>query len=344
MSDEDKAGTRMISRVLLCLVMILPLISEIPAPSPLAGPAAYTGEPKTIAHDFLDLEKDFGAGREHYEMVNRIINKAVKMIKVREGYSTEQAVQTMLAIDSLLKEEGFVFKNNLLLYRGLDKKILDCDNYCAIYTAIAEVLRIPVIPAYAPNHSFLRFNFSDGSYLNWETTDSKPRPDSYYIQTLNINKKSIEAGVYLKSLTRKEFIAVEYNNIGAYLMAARKFSAAVPYFSTAISLYPAFSSACHNRGTAYYAGKRIDSALSDLLRARELDPMRASTRNTLGDIYFDKKEYDKAEDEYKTAIKLDPSGYAPYYSIGLIKKLQGREDESGRWLKKSQKIKEKHGK
>jgi tetratricopeptide (TPR) repeat protein len=308
-----------------------------------AGAVAYTGDPKTIAHEFLDREKDFGAGSMHYAAVDDLINKASVRIRARKSYTTEEAVRTLQEVDSLLKEEGFVFKNNLLLSRGLERKVIDCDNYCAIYIAIAEVIKIPVIPVYAPNHTFLRFCFDDGTYLNWETTQGKPRTDSYYLSTLRIPEASVQKGVYMKNLTRKEFMAVEYNNIGSHLMSERKFGEALANFTTAIGLHPLFSSAYHNRGTSYYALNRPDEALADLLTADGLDPSRASTHNTLGDIYFDKKEYDKAVFEFTASIRLDPTNYVPYNSIGLIMNIQGKRDKAGIWFRKSREVRMKYG-
>ena len=242
-------------------------------------------------------------------------------------------------IDSILKGEGFIFKNNLLLSRGIDKKIIDCDNYCTLYTAIAEVLKIPIVPVYAPNHSFIRFYLDDGGYINWETTKAASYDDAYYIKILRISDSSLKRGVYLKTLGRKEFIGVEYNNIGAYLMSAKKFSEAVPYFNMALQCYPKFSSAYHNRGTALYAVNRLEDALDDLLTASDLDPNRPSTRITLGDVYLDMKEYGRAEEQYRAAIELDPGNYIPYNNMALIMKETGRDEESRRWLQKSLEIK-----
>jgi tetratricopeptide (TPR) repeat protein len=331
-------------RILLLNALTAVILMQTPACSGLqSGTAIYTGDPKTIAHDFLDLEKAFGAGKEEYASVNRLINKSIAKIGSRKEYTTEEAVKTLRAIDSLLRDEGFTFKNNLLLGKGLEMKTIDCDNYAALYIAIAEVLKIPIVPVYAPNHSFIRFCFDDGTYLNWETTQGMPQQDSYYIKSLRIPEESIRAGVYMKILTRKEFTAVEYNNIGAYLMSMRKFSDAVPYFSAALQLYPLFSSAYHNRGTSYYATKRLQEALSDLRKADGLDPTRASTHNTLADIYFDQKEYDRAVHEYTTSIRLDPTNYVPYNSIGLIMKTQKKDDLAKKWFNKSEEVRKLYG-
>ncbi len=309
----------------------------------LAAENSYNGNPRTIAHDFLDLEKDFGAGSAEYSAINDLINKASARVTFKKNSTTEDAVSTLLQIDTLLKEEGFVFKQNYLLVTGLKKKSIDCDNYCALYIAIAEVMKIPIVPVYAPNHSFLRFYFDDGSYLNWEPTQGRPQPDSYYINELHISGRSLESGVYLKTLTRQEFLAVEYNNIGSHLILVRKYAEALLYFNTAIKLYPVFSSAYHNRGTAFYALNRSKEALTDLLKANELDPNRASTHNTLGDIYLDNKEYEKAASEFSTSIKLNPSDYIPYNNMAYVMKMLGKNNEADSWLKKAQAIKAKYG-
>ncbi len=331
-------------------ILLLYIISSAQSPS---SPSAsvtqgatrqYAGTPKTIAHDFLDIEKESGVGSDQYAAIDTLINKAMAKITEKKSYTTEEAIQTLLAIDSVLAAQGFTFKNNFLLGKGLEYKKIDCDNYCVLYVAIAEVLKIPIIPVYAPNHSFLRFFFDDGTYINWEVLEKKIQPDSYYIQKLKIPDSSIRAGVYMKSLTRQEFIAVEYNNIGAYLLISRKYAPAIPIFSASIRYNPQFSTAYHNRGSSYYAVRRLDEALSDLLKADELDPSRASTHNTLGDIYLDRKEYDKALYEFTASIKLDPANYVPYNNIAVIMKVLGNEDSSQKWLKKSREIKERHGK
>lgn len=333
--------TTLIKRLALPVLLCAAVVTAFAAP---AVPARYSGEPRTIAHDFLDIEKGLGAAGDQYPALNALINRAAAKVRVEKSYTTEGAIGTLRAMDAFLKSEGFTFRNNYLLGVGLKTKKIDCDNYCALYVAIAEALRIPIVPAYAPNHSFIRFFFENGEYVNWETTEGVSRPDSYYVEALRIPKESIKAGVYLKTLTRREFLGVGYNNAGAYLMAGRKFADAVPYFSAAVRLYPKFSSAYHNRGSSFYALKLADEALADLLKANGLDPSRAGTHNTLGDIYLDRKDLDRALKEFTISIKLDPANYVPYNSIAIIMKLRGDEAKAGEWLQKSQEVKKRYGK
>ena len=295
----------------------------------------------TIAHVFLDIEKPFGSAHRHYVYVERLVGLAKKRITVKSDYTTEEAVKRLNSIQAILKEDGLVFKKNFLLSTGIDNKAMDCDNFCSLFVAISEQVGLPVIPVYAPNHCFLRFCFKDGSYLNWEPLEAKNLPDDYYIKNMNIADQSIRQGVYLASLTRKEFIGVEYNNIGAYLFSKKKYADAIKYLTKAIELYPKLSSAYHNRGTALYAIKQTDRAFEDLKKANSLDPNQSSTHNTLGDIYFDRELYDKAVTEYKESIRLNPSNHAPYYSIGLILERMGNRDEAEKWIRRSRELKGK---
>ncbi len=299
--------------------------------------------PRTIARDLLELEKEFGAGESHSAYIDRFLDMARKSVKGHVKYSTDaQALETLRSIDSLIKSEGFSFRPNYLLSAGIDSKKIDCDNYSALYISVAEVLRLPIVPVNAPNHSFVRLVFEDGSYLNWEPLEGKPLPNEFYIQRFGIAKSSVERGVFLKSLNRTEFLGVQYNTLGSYLFSRKKFSDSIPYFSMAIRLNPLLSSAYHNRGSAYYATKRNDHALADLTKAADLDPNRASTQNTLGDIYFDKKEYDTAARHYRAAITFDPTSAAPYHNWGLILKLQGKDDIAKKLLDKAAEIRKQY--
>lgn len=303
------------------------------------GGGEYAGTPKTIAHIFLEMEKPIVDSDEQGAYLDSLINKAVKSVPVRKGGTTEEAVVTLLAIDGLLKKEGFRFQKNYLLGRGLETKRIDCDNYSALYVAIAEVLRIPIIPVYAPGHTFVRFYFDDGSYLNWEPILGAPRQDSYYTKEMKIAPRSIEGGVYLKSLSRKEFLGVQYYNLGGWFVQNKKFRESIPFFSKSIELYPAFYSAYHNRGSVLSALNRPKEALEDLLKAAELDPARAETFNSLGDVYFDLKQMDNAMANYRESIKLDPGFYPPYHNIAALLQQLGRKEESAQWLKKANELK-----
>ncbi len=325
---------------LISIILMITAFAACAGAAPVNRDGANPQAPPNIAVEFLDMEKSFCPDRAAYDRLERLLARAKAEIATRETYSTEEAIAVLKSIDALLKKEGFTFKNNLLLCAGLQSGKIDCDNYSALYTAIAETVKVPIKPVYAPNHSFVRFLFDeDGSYVNWEPIQGRSLPDSYYKKTLGIAEPSVRKGVYLKELSRNEFLGVEDNNLGAHLMTQKKFGEAASYFSMAVRLYPAFSSAYHNRGTALYAAAKLDGALDDLLKAADLDPRRPETQNTLGDVCFDLKQYEKAVERYKASIALDPRNYVPYYSIGLVMKALGRTGEAEQWLGKAEQVK-----
>ncbi len=327
-----------IAILLICFLTIIPT-----GLLPIAEANEITGS--TIAHDFLKLEADFGASAQHISYTNAFLDKAKKSVKVHQKYTDDsQAIETLKSIHAFIRAEGFAFKENFLLHHGLDTKKIDCDNFSTLYIAIAETLKIPIAPVYAPNHSFVRIIFADGSYLNWEVLEGKSLPNAFYIQKLSIAEKSVKNGVYLKTMSRKEFLGVHYNNIGSYLFSQKKYGDSAAYFSMAIQLNPLFASAYHNRGSAYYATKRPEMALADLLKADELDPANPATHNTLADIYYDKKDYQNASRHYRAAIMLDPENYVPYYNWGLLMKEIGKEDIARKLLDKAAELKSKQAK
>jgi tetratricopeptide (TPR) repeat protein len=310
------------------------------APHSLFGNTAISA---TIAHDLLTLEKEFGASTHHIAYIDALIEKAKKTVKVHSNYSSdEQAIETLRSIHSLIRAEGFSFKENFLLFRGIDSKKIDCDNFSTLYIAVAESLKIPIAPVYAPNHSFVRLFFNDGSFINWEPLEGASLPNAWYISKLSIAEKSVKNGVYLNTLSRKEFLGVHYNSMGSYLFSNKKFSDAIPYYTMAISLNPKLSSAFHNRGCAYLATRRMELALADLLKAEELDPGNAATHNTLADIYYDKKDYQNASRYYRAAIVLDPENHVPYHNWGLLMKEIGKDDIAKKLLNKARELKSKH--
>ncbi|WP_202703801.1 hypothetical protein [Flavobacterium sp. UGB4466] len=69
----------------------------------------------------------------------------------------------------------YTFLNDYRIKYWKDKKDkkckkIDCDQYCRIYLGITEMLNLPVSIIQIPQHYYLRWNFKNGTHLNWETT------------------------------------------------------------------------------------------------------------------------------------------------------------------------------
>lgn len=104
---------------------------------------------------------------------------------------------------------------------------------------IAEKLGYPIYAVEAPDHTFCRYLLENGKYLNIEATSGGGEiPDLFYIDDMNIPKQPFRNGVYMRTLSKKEYIgsllhknAVSYMIKGDYKMAAR-------YLEISVSLNP----------------------------------------------------------------------------------------------------------
>ena len=115
----DKSPNKnIIYACLRCILFIALFLTTIADAGSQANDEPYTGKPRTIAHDFLDMEKVFGANRAHHEYINSLINKAKAKITVKSDYSTIEAIQTLNVIYSLLKSEGFRDQSGFFYFLG----------------------------------------------------------------------------------------------------------------------------------------------------------------------------------------------------------------------------------
>ncbi|MBU0456998.1 MAG: tetratricopeptide repeat protein [Nanoarchaeota archaeon] len=231
----------------------------------------------TTAHQFLDLESELGATDDDYIVLDDVIDKAkeaireLKLEKPVADYDNYEALSVLKAIDKTLKREGFSYKKNLLLNEGLKTKKIDCDNTSMIYLAIGEELNLPLKMVLAPRHSFIRWHFSDG-YFNWETTIGKNVIRNVYVSNLNISEQAINNGLYLKSLDKKEVLAIQHFNIGTIWLEKNDYEKAAQNFNEALILNPKLTPAYNNLGITWYSIDNPEKAIQKYDLAIEFDP------------------------------------------------------------------------
>lgn len=128
---------------------------------------------------------------------------------------------------------GRKFENHMLS-KVLDKRKGVCTSLPLLYLVIAEELNYPVFGVRAPDHSFCRYIFKkngENISINIEATkNGGSSPDVMYIHDMKIPKKAYKNGVYLKTLTKREYIssllrsnAVYYANIQNDVIKATKY-------------------------------------------------------------------------------------------------------------------------
>jgi tetratricopeptide (TPR) repeat protein len=229
-------------------------------------------EHDTIAHDFLDIEGELGTIYHDYQVLDDIIYEAQKRIKVKSKYTEEEAIDVLETIGEIFKNKGFKSKENLLLNQGLKTKKIDCDNYSVIYLGIADVLNLPLKAVRAPGHVFIRWHFDKDNYINWETTNAKRKSDKEYKSHSKILNIAIKKGVFLRSLSEKEFCSIAYNNRGVTLRKLGKPEEAVKNYDKAIKLDSIYYAAYNNKGVSLDYLERYEEAIENYDKALELYP------------------------------------------------------------------------
>lgn len=165
----------------------------------------------------------------------------------------------------LYKEYGVEFDKKDFLWRdyhnqffssALTRKKGVCTTLPLIYMVVSERLRYPVYAVAAPAHTFCRFVFTDDAgkeqYINIEATSGGGEvPDVCYIEDMQIPKKAFKNGVYLRTLSKREYIGSLLHNNGAYYLMKGNIDKAIKYFEESTKLNPRNSYTHYVLGICY---------------------------------------------------------------------------------------------
>lgn len=263
----------------------------------------------------LDIELEHVNDRIAYEILDNIIEISRHMLYSEEPVSYQNskiAYNTLKTIDNILKFNGFTYKKNSLLAMALKTKHIDCDGYSALYLAIGEVLNLPIKMVRAPAHTFIRWEFRDGTYLNWETTIGAPKSDRYYIIKHKIDK-SANGVSSLKNLDivedRDKIMANTYVNCGVEWLKKLEFDKAIDRFDEAIRRDPLYEAPYYNKGLVYFHRGDMENAIRWCERAISVNPNHMKSHAVLGTAYKELNDADKAKDHFRRVRELDPEYY-----------------------------------
>ncbi len=266
---------------------------------------------QTIAHQFLDIERDAGiieATPSAYQTLDGILSEAQQRIRTPTADSKFEAIRILKTIDSILKEKEFKHKDYALLSEGLAEETprpITCLGRTVIYRAIADILNLPIAAVNVPEHSFVRWHLKD-LYLNWETTSGKELKDFDYFIGFNISEKAIENGVYLQSITEDEHLKGSYHlSVGYVLGRKGKNHQALQHYLKAVEINPKDPEALSNVGVLFMESKMYTEALSYFTRSLRLNPS-ACTYTNYGILYLRQGYLEKATFYFMKALELDP--------------------------------------
>ncbi|MBD3341158.1 MAG: hypothetical protein GF353_18780 [Candidatus Lokiarchaeota archaeon] len=213
----------------------------------------------------LILAKD-GYPELNFEQYDLMLNLMAKSIKDLARESDNPlvrigAINTILYLpgtwnDSITFKYDFddivvTKKENLFLNGYLDTKTGSCITMPMLYLVLADKLNWPIRAVRAPEHFFLRYVADNFKESNIETTSGgKYVPDERYIQDFSISKEGIENGIYMRTLSKKEYLAsVLISNIRLFPEDHQK---VMEYLSLALSVDSTLCNAHWNLGVCYY--------------------------------------------------------------------------------------------
>ena len=145
---------------------------------------------------------------------------------------------------------------NKLLHNYLATRLGQCVSMPALFMILAERLGLDIALALAPEHVFVRVQTSERP-INIETTSgAHPARDAWYRQNFPITDRSVEAGVYLRSLSKREGIAVLACNVAEHLYKQGRFGAVTGVCNLILENHPTDVQVMVCLGSAY--GKLLD--------------------------------------------------------------------------------------
>jgi regulator of sirC expression with transglutaminase-like and TPR domain len=201
---------------------------------------------------------------------------------VRARKAVPSGLPPSLALESLnsffFQAENFkaAFKldepDNLLIDGVLARKKGHCVGLATVYLILAEELGLPINAVATPRHVFLRW---DGGHFRRNIElfqEGRSVSDATYIQDQKIPKESIERGVFLAPLSRKEFLGFIYQNRGVLESQHGDFVSSGKDYRMALRLNPKLAAAYYNRGNDELKLKRYRKAIRDYSKSLALYP------------------------------------------------------------------------
>lgn len=142
-----------------------------------------------------------------------------------------------------------------LLTRYLATRRGNCVSMPTLFLILADRLGVPVTLSLAPQHVFVRYiDRASGKVFNIEATNGGyPSRDAWYRAQFPMADRAITSGVYLKTLTRREDLAVLAEVVLESEFQGKRYRSAIPVADEILKRYPAFAAALILKGEAYAA-------------------------------------------------------------------------------------------
>lgn len=290
-------------------------------------PDGETSLEEAIALVSSRVEKDLAGISFDPAAVEKEITRLADRIRpvLAESSDPRTVIASMNRV--LFDEEGFTYDglaenpDNYLLDRVIARKKGNCLGLTTLYLLLAERLSLPLRGVYVPSHTFVRYE-DKGVRINIETGEKGAEwEDDRYARKFRIGRE----GPYLRSLNKKEMVAVFLASAGATYSRKGRDDEALVLYREASLLYPTLPAVYFNIGVSYHKKGRIDEAIAQYGRALDLDPVLVVARDNLGLALSRNGRFSDALAEARKATSLSPGdpvsrGHlaAALFNLGMV--------------------------
>lgn len=141
-----------------------------------------------------------------------------------------------------------------MLTRYLTTKKGNCVSMPMLFLALGERLGLDLTLSTAPLHVFVKFtDRATGKTWNLEATSGAGfTRDEHYRKNLPMTDEAVANGVYLKTMTRREALAIIATGVLDNLLATGRYVEAIAVADVLIEANPADAYALTKKGTAFY--------------------------------------------------------------------------------------------
>jgi regulator of sirC expression with transglutaminase-like and TPR domain len=169
-------------------------------------------------------------------------------------------------------ERGDMGVDSPLLWHYLQTKRGNCVSMPVLWYAVAERLGYPVFAVEASQHLFLRYEDGAGR-INIETTSGGGElPDSDYVGMLQLPDEALRSGAMMRTLTKREFLAILVGQLGVTFSRLNNYGAAVTLLEGALQNNPMHVMGHWDLAVIYSSLGYTLTAKSEVLSKNHQDP------------------------------------------------------------------------
>ncbi|MFA6571236.1 MAG: tetratricopeptide repeat protein [Bacteroidota bacterium] len=273
-----------------------------------------------ICYWALQYEKESGfeVNNSAYLLLDSIVNDCKSKITPKTHYSSDEAINVLSTIGSVIKSYNIQNDTLNLLSQALESRKMNSTFLTLTYLTVGENLSLPLYTMVAPKHTFICWKDTNNE-IYWETIHHWKTSKQLYIDSLKIANEAIANGAFLHPIDYAQSKLIVYHYLGDLKINLKKYPEAIADYSKNIELYTKDAMAYYNRGIAKDKMKQYTEAIADFTEAIALNPRNAEAYNNRGNAKDNLKNYYEAIADYSKAIEINPDFAAAYYNRGITK-------------------------